>query len=240
MKLSFVIPAHNEAQYLGPCLDSVINEINSSSCEAEIIVVDNASTDKTRAVAQSYKHVKIVDESTKGLTRARQAGFLASCGELIANIDADTRLPPGWINKVIAAFENNRKLAAFSGPQVYYDLPFYKNLFVRIFYLLTFWVYIVNCYVLRVGSVVQGGNFVVRRSSLEKIGGFNLDIDFYGEDTDIAKRLSPVGQVQFSLGLPIFASGRRLAKEGVLKMGARYAINYFWMIFFRKPFSRNS
>lgn len=239
MMLSFIIPAYNEEHYLGSCLDSVLKEIKNSACLAEIIVVNNASTDKTRAIAKSYQDVKLVDENNKGLTRARQTGFLASSGELIANIDADTRLPAGWINKVTKEFENNEKLAAFSGPQVYYDLPVYKNLFVHIFYLFTFWTYVINRYVLRVGSVVQGGNFVLRRSALEKIGGFNLNIDFYGEDADLAKRLFPVGQIKFSLKFPISASGRRLANEGVLRMGARYAINYFWMIFFRKPFSKN-
>ncbi len=59
-----------------------------------------------------------------------------------------------------------------------------------------------------------------------KIGGFNTSIDFYGEDTDIACRIREVGDVKFSFSFPIYSSGRRLAKEGILKTGCRYALNY--------------
>ena len=61
------------------------------------------------------------------------------------------------------------------------------------FYGLTKLIYAVNRYVLRVGSVVQGGNFVLRRDAWIKAGGFNREIKFYGEDTDVAVRLSMVG-----------------------------------------------
>ena len=43
---------------------------------------------------------------------------------------------------------------------------------------------------LRAGSMVQGGNFVLRRNGLEKIGGFDTTIAFYGEDTDMARRMN--------------------------------------------------
>jgi hypothetical protein len=54
--------------------------------------------------------------------------------------------------------------------------------------------------------------------------------------------LSPAtrfGKVVFTPRLPIYASGRRLAAEGVLTMGVKYSLNYLWVILFRKPFSRD-
>ena len=60
---------------------------------------------------------------------------------------------------------------------------------------------------------MQGGNFVVRRDALQKIGGYDTNISFYGEDTDVARRLSKVGHVKFTFDLPALSSGRRLAKE---------------------------
>ena len=85
--------------------------------------------------------------------------------------------------------------------------------------------------------MVQGGNFVLRRTALEQIGGFNTAISFYGEDTDIARRVAKVGDVRFSFDLKMYSSARRLKKEGMLTMAARYTINYFWIMFRKKPFT---
>jgi glycosyltransferase involved in cell wall biosynthesis len=48
MKLSIVIPAYNEEQYLGRCLDSIQKEVLDKGYDVEVIVVNNASTDNTR------------------------------------------------------------------------------------------------------------------------------------------------------------------------------------------------
>ena len=221
MKISFVIPAYNEEEFIKECLESIYQEIVLSHADAEIIVVDNASTDNTQAVAKSVSGVKVVYEPKKGIAGARGAGFAASSGELVANIDADSKLPTGWITTVLEFFNNNPKLVCLSGPQVFYDQPAYKQFFVKLFYRLGF------LSSMLVGSMVQGGNFVVKRDALIKAGGFNPEFQFYGEDTDIARRMAKVGKVIFTFKLPILASGRRLEKEGLLTIGSRYAVNYF-------------
>ncbi len=237
MKISFVVPAHNEEAYLTQTLRAIIAEVGRSRCEAEIIVVDNASTDGTRDVAESFPGVTVVDEPVKGLVRARAAGFAASTGALVANIDADTVLPEGWLNRVIEAFAHDPDLVAISGPYIYYDVPRYTNVLVRFFYALGFIAYLINRFVLRVGSMLQGGNFVVKRDALLKIGGFNPDFSFYGEDTDLACRLTAVGNVRFAFSLPAHSSGRRLVHEGVVRIGLRYAVNFFWATFLKRPFT---
>ncbi len=235
MKISFVIPAYNEEAYLGKCLDSITKESRGKEQDVEIIVVNNASTDGTRAVAKRYPNVTIVDEKKKGIVFARRAGFAVSHGELIANVDADTMLTPGWIDTALAEFKKNPRLVTLSGPFLYYDLSQKEQRLVKIFYKITYLIYLMNRFVFRVGSVVQGGNFIVRRSALQEIGGYDTSIVFYGEDTDIARRMSKAGDVKFTFALPIYSSGRRLAKEGMFTMGRRYALNYFWMIFRGKP-----
>ncbi|MGD0648391.1 MAG: glycosyltransferase family 2 protein [Acidobacteriaceae bacterium] len=253
MRLSFVVPAYNEEAYLPACLESILNQIDPAisglaSGTCEIIVVNNASTDRTREVALRYPGVTVVDEPRKGLTFARQAGFAASTGDLIANVDADSRLTPGWVAKVLTTFAEaeaataaepatKRPLAAFSGPLVYYDLTPQQRRLVHIFYMTAWTTYAINRYILRVGSMVQGGNFVVSRASLEAIGGFNTAISFYGEDTDIARRLNDVGEVRFTFDLKMSSSARRLKSEGMLTMAARYSINYLWTTFFKRPFT---
>jgi cellulose synthase/poly-beta-1,6-N-acetylglucosamine synthase-like glycosyltransferase len=85
--------------------------------------------------------------------------------------------------------------------------------------------------------MLQGGNFIVRRDAMEKIGGFDTRIAFYGEDTDIAKRIFAAGQVKWTFTLPMHTSGRRLRAEGIITMGLRYAINHLWQILFSKTFT---
>jgi len=237
MKISFVIPAYNEENYIGECLESIFKEAKDKNYDFEVIVVDNASTDNTAKIASSYKGVKIVRESKKGLVSARKAGFLASKGDVIANVDADTRLTKGWIDKVISEFKDP-KLAGLSGPFIYYDLPKNNNLMVKFFYYYAFSLYLLNRYVFNRGSMLQGGNFVVRRSALEKIGGFDdKHFSFYGEDADIAMRLHAAGPVKWTFSFPIYSSGRRIAAEGPFTMSSRYTLNYLWVLLFKRPFT---
>ena len=237
VRLSFVIPAYNEENYLPACLESILAQAGDLAGEVEIVVVNNASSDRTRRVALSYPSVVCVDELRKGLPFARQAGFLASTGELIANVDADSRLTPGWVEQVLEAFTERGKMVALSGPVEYYDLTPSQAVSVQLFYMLAYLLYLVNRYVLRAGSMVQGGNFVLRREALESIGGFNTSIAFYGEDTDIARRLHRVGEVVFTFQLKMYSSARRLKKEGMLRIGIRYTLNYLWTTFRKKPFT---
>jgi glycosyltransferase involved in cell wall biosynthesis len=238
MVLSFVVPAFNEEGYLGDCLESILQQTKDMQDSTEIIVVNNASTDRTREVALRYPGVRVVDETRKGLTFARQAGFMASSGSIIANVDSDSRLPPGWVDRVLKEFQANPDLAGFSGPFIYYDLTQQQRRLVKVFYLLGWITHILNKHILRVGAMMQGGNFVVSRAALEKIGGFNVDISFYGEDTDIARRLNAVGDVVFSFDLKMYSSARRLKHEGMFTMAARYSLNYFWTTFLKRPFTR--
>jgi glycosyltransferase involved in cell wall biosynthesis len=115
-RISFVVPAYNEERLLPAALTAIVAEIRRTPCDAEIIVVNNASTDATASVARSFASVRLVDEPLKSLARARQAGFLAASGGLIANIDADTVLPEGWLRRVLVAFDANPALVALSGP----------------------------------------------------------------------------------------------------------------------------
>lgn len=239
MKLSVVIPAHNEESLIAQCLQAVQKEVAKTEEEVEVIVVNNASTDRTKEIAQSFRGVRVVDEPHKGLVRARHAGYTASSGELIANIDADTMPPEGWLATVFKEFDADPKLVALSGPFIYHDLSLFQRILVRVFYYVGYALYLLYHYVLRIGAMLQGGNFVLRRSALEKIGGFDTSIEFYGEDTDIAKRMSKIGKVKWTFKLPMYASGRRLKEEGILTMGFKYALNFFTVTFRGKPHTKH-
>jgi cellulose synthase/poly-beta-1,6-N-acetylglucosamine synthase-like glycosyltransferase len=236
MQLAFVIPAYNEQALIGKCVESVLAEIKRSGrTDVDVVVVNNNSTDRTAEVAGSYAGVRVVDEKQKGLVSARDGGFRATTADLVANIDADTIVPPGWLDTVFREFEKDDTLVCLSGPYVYYDLSAWNRFLIILFYGLTKLIYWLNRYILRVGSVVQGGNFVFRRDAWIKAGGFNREIKFYGEDTDVAVRLSKVGGVKFTLQLKMLTSGRRLAEEGVFRTALTYTLNFFWVTFAGKP-----
>ena len=239
MQLAFVIPAYNEENLIGSCLESVIREKERSGIDAEIIVVDNASTDRTRKIASSFPGVRVLSEKKKGPTYARRTGFEATRAEFVAVIDADTILPRGWIDKVRSIFEKKPELVAVSGPYIYYDLSFWNRFLVRCFYFLSFLVYLLVRFVFRAGSMVQGGNLVMRRTAWIKAGGYDTSIAFYGDDTDIAVRLSKVGPVKWTFKLHMLTSGRRLGGEGVFKTAGTYTLNYFWVLFWGRPATKN-
>lgn len=239
MKLSIVIPAYNEEAFLGRCLQSVLAEQRCSSAEIEVVVVNNASTDRTGEVARSFPSVRVIDEPRKGLVRARQKGYKVARGELIANVDADSQMPTGWIQTVLREFALDPKLVALSGPYEYYDLSSFTNFTVKLFYFIGKMVGYGNSFLTgRSETMLQGGNFILRRSALEQAGGYDLNFDFYGEDTMIARKMSAFGRVKFTFALTMGTSGRRLRNEGVITMAVRYALNFLWTLLFNRPFTK--
>jgi glycosyltransferase involved in cell wall biosynthesis len=237
MAISFVVPAYNEEKRLADTLKAIILEISRVGCDAEVIVVNNASTDRTGQVASSFPDVIVVNEPEKGLVNARRAGFQRATGKLVANVDADTIVTDGWLSCVLEEFRRHPDLVALSGPYIYYDVSKSTRAAVRAFYIMGYGFYILNRFVLRVGSMLQGGNFVVDRAALEQIGGYNPLFSFYGEDTDLARRLNAVGGVKFTFRLPAMSSGRRLLEEGLWRIGLRYSMNFVWATFLRRPFT---
>ena len=190
-------------------------------------------------MALKFPSVTLVQQPLKGLVQARSAGFQACSGDFVANIDADTLVPPGWLGRVVAEFAADPALVTVSGPYDYYDVPLRIRAAARLFYMVGYATYSFNRHVLRVGSMVQGGNFVVKRDALIRAGGFDEKFTFYGEDTDIARRMSTVGRVKFTWALMAKSSGRRLTGDGLLMTGIRYSANYLWANFLGKPFTES-
>jgi hypothetical protein len=86
--------------------------------------------------------------------------------------------------------------------------------------------------------MVVGGNFAARRAALLRIGGFDTTIAFYGEDTNIARRLADAGRVRFLLRLSMPTSSRRLAVEGVVATAITYMANFMSEVVLKRPVTR--
>lgn len=229
--ISLVIPAYNEEKYIGDCLAHALRQLGGAFFE--IIVIDNASTDKTAEIAKKFAGVRVAREEHKGLTRARQRGFREAHGDILAFVDADTRMPADWCAAIIHEFSADEKLACLSGPYRYYDISRWQRLlnwlYWHILALPVYWL---------VGYMTVGGNFAIRRDVLEKMNGFDTSIEFYGEDTNIARRAHVFGTVKFSLRFFMPTSGRRLSGQGLARTGALYVFNFISEAFFKKPVTK--
>lgn len=232
MKLSLIIPAFNEELYIADCLRYATAEFAAQASRGsfEIIVVDNASTDRTAEIAASFDGVRVVHEAKKGLTSARQCGMDAASGEILAYIDADTHMPAGWLSRVLDAYERDKNLVCISGPYRYHDLGKLKSAMVRFYWWMlakpTYWF---------TGYMAVGGNFAASKAALQRISGFDTSIAFYGEDTDIARRLSEQGKVLFDLKLVMPTSARRLQQEGFVTTAYRYVLNFVSEVILKRP-----
>ena len=102
MSVSVVIPCYNQGRFLGEAIASADAQ---GSLVSEIVVVDDGSTDETRAVATRDPSVRYLHQERRGLSAARNSGWRASFGDHIAFLDADDRLLPGAIEAGIEAFE---------------------------------------------------------------------------------------------------------------------------------------
>src|ERR1044071_9784434 len=89
--VSVVIPAYNAERYLGEAIESVLAQ---TYAPLETIVVDDGSSDGTAAVARSHPGVTLISQENAGPAAARNRGFAASRGELIAFHDADDLMTP--------------------------------------------------------------------------------------------------------------------------------------------------
>lgn len=122
LRISLIIPAYNEERYLGRCLDSVAAQVRRPF---EVIVVDNNSSDKTARIAARYPFVRVLHEPTQGRVYARSAGFDAARGDILARIDADAVLPPGWTVAISDYFARPGALeTSWTGGAFFYNVRF--------------------------------------------------------------------------------------------------------------------
>jgi len=219
MLISVVIPAYNEEQYLDRCLVALARQTYPAG-RFEVIVVDNGSTDGTAEIARRYGGVRVIAEPRKGVAYARQAGFAAARGAVIASTDADTTVPPFWVSRIAAHFRANPALGAVYGPVHWPDGRPVEQLLVR--YPVTWGLWASN----RVRrSLWWGSNFAVRQEVFWEAGGFPVRWGAgSGEDTELARQVRRIAPVRFDPRLIVHASSRR-TREGLVGVGKRTAVS---------------
>jgi glycosyltransferase involved in cell wall biosynthesis len=123
--VSIVIPAYNEERTIRAC---VVAALEQTVPAHEIVIVDNRSTDNTRAMLDALliefpdAPIVITEEHVQGIIPARNRGFEVATGDVYGRIDADSLLEPGWVEAVQQTFSDT-SVAAATGPVIYYDMP---------------------------------------------------------------------------------------------------------------------
>ncbi len=187
MRLSAVIPAYNQAEFLGAAIRSVLNQTLPAH---ELIVVDDASTDRTSEVLAAFKDPRIrviVHERNRGLPAARNSGFRASSGELLAFLDADDLFEPDKISSHVAFMRANPDVGVAYNPR--FELNHGRETIREI------WRAPSTCGLaeLVMGFPFAPSDMVVRRDWLTRAGLFDESLVHYSEDLDINCRLALSG-----------------------------------------------
>jgi len=207
--ISVVIPAYNERDYLEISLSSLANQSYPKD-RYEVIVVDNASTDSTALIAREWG-ARVVEEPCKGVARARQTGFLAARGEIIASTDADTAVSPDWLAHIDQVFRASDYTGGVYGPVYWPDGKPLERWMLE--YPVTLILGLSN----RFGrSLWWGSNFAIRREVFLAIGGFSTDMPA-GEDTDLSLRVNRYYNIRYDPDLIAYSSSRRI-KRGYVRL----------------------
>jgi glycosyltransferase involved in cell wall biosynthesis len=170
--VSVVIPSHNYAHFLADAIQSVL----AQDYEAiEIMVVDDGSTDDTPSVLKRFDgQVQVVRLDGQGVARARNAGLAASSGEYTVFLDADDLLLPEAVRVLTTHLTRHSETDAVCGAWYACDIRMGETAVVAA----------------RIGpgavlpSILQGNivttpsAVMVRRRTLEAVGGFNADLSF--------------------------------------------------------------
>jgi glycosyltransferase involved in cell wall biosynthesis len=240
LTITAIVCAYNEARHLPACIFSLLAQTRPPD---EILVINNASTDDTGAVAREIARcdasVRVVDEPAKGLVVARDTARRNARGSVLAYVDADCRVPLRWLERVEAHFDAAPSTVAVTGPYRFYDWDAVGRTLVALYDVLVAPpTHVLVHHVLGIGAILYGGNFAVRAEALSRIGGFDKTIEFHGEDTNLGRRLAAIGRVRMCPDCWVWTSARRYVAMGKRKVFSLYVRNFWSEILRHRPADR--
>ena len=223
MKVSIVIPCFNEEKWIEKTVAAALAQ---DYPDFEIVLVNNASTDRTLDVLLKLKKehpgkIKVTDEPRPGVLMAREAGRVAASGQIIAQLDADCLAPKNWILHAMKYF-SSPSIVAVAGSYDYYDgslLHRYGMLAVQVLFMAPA-NFLVQKFKKRAAFV--GGNIFIRANILKKAGGYNKVSTFYGDEIDTSSRIVPFGKIVFVPLLTVKTSARRYQSLGFWNTQKKY------------------
>jgi glycosyltransferase involved in cell wall biosynthesis len=175
--ISFVIPAFNEERFIGDTLRAIARHCRDADMQAEVVVVDNGSTDSTPAIAADLCST-LLRTPRASVSHARNLGANAATADFIAFIDADVVITREWVDAFLQLRRSAPPELLLTGFQYvvreqasWIEESWFKNL---------------------KDKLLNGGNIVISRAAFARTGGFDKDLKT-GEDYDFCERAIAAG-----------------------------------------------
>ncbi|HUW24321.1 MAG TPA: glycosyltransferase family 2 protein [Patescibacteria group bacterium] len=212
INLSVVVLSYNTRDFLRECLASLKH---SPSLTAEVIVVDNASSDGSpQMVRKEFPRVKlIINKTNVGFARGNNIGLKEAKGDFILFLNSDTRLEPNALEEAIGFMRTDENMGALTAktllasgkidpdchrgfPTPWASITYFLGL-ERIFpqsrlfgQYHRFYLDLNQNHEIDAGA---GAFMMIRREVVEKVGAWDEEYFFYGEDLDFFYRIKRAG-----------------------------------------------
>lgn len=212
--LTFIVPAHNEELLIGETIRALHLAARAANERYEIIVVDDASSDATAAVA-SRGGAEVVSVQQRQIAAARNAGAAQARGNLLVFVDADTHVPAIVVNAAVRAIRGGAvgggARARFEGP-----VPIYARIMAWL------WLRVIQPF----GHLASGCFLFCTKAAFEAAGGFDTTL-YAAEDAVMSRRLRRLGPFVI-LREEVITSGRNVRSHSafeVLRIVAGFALH---------------
>ncbi|WP_382307230.1 glycosyltransferase [Herbiconiux sp. UC225_62] len=200
--VSVVIPVKDDAHRLEVCLAALRRQ---TAAPLEVVVVDNASTDATAAVARAAG-ARVVREERPGIPAAGAAGYDAALGDVIARLDADSIPPAHWVEAVLSHLRDHPDVLAVTGAAVFSGGPAPLRKVGAALYLGAYY----GALAPALGHVpLFGSNFAMRREAWERVrwSVHRHDPELH-DDLDLSFHLGAPGRIRYLRGITVQISHR--------------------------------
>jgi len=201
--ISFIVPAYNEERLLGATLDALRAAALATGEPYELIVADDASTDRTAAIAAQHGAIA-VSVAHRQIAATRNSGARKANGDWLIFVDADTLVSEAVVRSAVEALRSG---AVGGGAAVEFDgtVPLYARLLLPV---------LVRSF--RWAGLAAGCFLFCTRNAFAAVGGF--DEAFYGaEELVMSRALKRHGRFVV-LRQAVITSGRKLRTHSVREM----------------------
>lgn len=223
--LSIIIPTLNEEKNIGNLIDCILGQ--SIGKQAEIIVVDCKSEDRTEEIVKKYQEknnlIKLIVSDIRGVSYQRNLGAEKALNERIVFLDADVLLPEGFLEENLKELEK-RSL----GTAGCYVEPISDKMIDKVYHgCLNAWLW-----AMQVIYPHMPGFCIFSTKTIHKVlNGFDRTIKF-AEDNDYVNRSKKITRFRMLKSKKILCSVRRFDKEGHVMTGIKYVLCPIYRILF--------